>query len=146
MTQLSQHEADSLLRMDKHRKDDQQYLISGLGDHLSIPLISNDGHVEFTLDIRKSRIDLRKGTLQNRTQQVHILVRLDFGGAPHRNPDDKEVPCPHLHVYKEGFGDKWAIEIPQDHFKDLSDFAQTLEDFMSYCNIVIPPTFQIGAF
>jgi hypothetical protein len=35
-----------------------------------------------------------------------VLVRLDLGGAPHRNPFDEEIGVPHLHLYREGFGDK----------------------------------------
>jgi hypothetical protein len=35
-------------------------------------------------------------------------MRLDLDGPPHRNPDDEEIPWPHLHVYREGYGDKWA--------------------------------------
>jgi hypothetical protein len=71
-----------------------------------------------------------------------VLVRLDFGGSPHRNPDGEEITCPHLHVYQEGFGDKWAVPIPQDKFSDCGNLRQTLDEFMRYCNIVIPPSIQ----
>ncbi|KJU85379.1 prophage protein [Candidatus Magnetobacterium bavaricum] len=37
-----------------------------------------------------------------------ILLRLCFGGHPHRNPDDTEISSPHLHRYREGYADKWA--------------------------------------
>jgi hypothetical protein len=32
-------------------------------------------------------------------------MRLDLDGPPHRNPDDQEIPCPHLHIYRAGYGD-----------------------------------------
>lgn len=89
-------------------------------------------------------IDLRKGTYQNRARQVIILVRLDFGGAPHRNPDGSEVPSPHLHIYREGYGDKWAFEISSDEFPQVEDPWQALQDFMRFCNIVDPPYIQKG--
>ena len=68
-----------------------------------------------------------------------ILARLDFGGAPHRNPDGEEIASPHLHVYREGFGDKWAFPVPTDTFTDLADLWRTLQNFMHYCNIVELP-------
>jgi len=73
-------------------------------------------------------------------------MRLDIGGAPHRNPDGEEIPCPHLHIYREGFGDKWAVLAPEAHYSNLDDLYRTLEDFMRHCNIVEPPKIQPGLF
>jgi Family of unknown function (DUF6978) len=87
-----------------------------------------------------------KGTYQNRTRGVVILVRLDFGGRPHRNPDGTEVASPHLHLFREGYADKWAFDVPTDRFPHLSDRWLTLDDFMSYCNIATPPHIQRGLF
>lgn len=98
------------------------------------------------LDLRRGRIDLAKATYQNRGRHVVVLVRLDFGGAPHRNPDGTEIGSPHLHLYREGFGDKWAIPVPSGPFGDLSDPWRTLMDFMQYCNIVEVPTIRRGLF
>lgn len=140
--QLTQAEADSLISMPKQRLDDAVWDYPGLGGNISIPLVSEDKRESFFLDIRRGRIDLSKGTYQNRTRKVIILVRLDFGGSPHRNPDGHEIACPHLHVYREGFGDKWAIPVPQDVFSDYDNLRQALDDFMRYCNIVIAPNIQ----
>lgn len=74
-----------------------------------------------------------------------VLARLDFN-APHRNPDDSEVSVPHLHLYREGYGDRWAIEVPPGLLKDPSDAWQVLLDFMAYCAIVQPPTITRGLF
>jgi hypothetical protein len=116
------------------------------GDSLVLPLQSSDKREQFLLDISRGRIDLLRGKYQNRARQVIVLVRLDFGGRPHRNPDDQELPCPHLHIYKEGYGDKWAIPIPVDQFSRLSDLHGTLEDFMQFCNITHPPHINRGLF
>lgn len=117
-----------------------------LGGAVSIPLVSADRREQFTLDLRRGRIDLTKGTFQNRARQVVVLVRLDFGGAPHRNPDGQEVGSPHLHLYREGYGDKWAYAVPPGDFTDLASLWHTLEDFMRFCNIVEPPTIRRGLF
>ena len=143
---LTQSEADALIALAKLRADPAVWDYPDLGGGLSVPLVSADRREQFYLDLRRGRIDLTKGTYQNRGRQVIVLVRLDFGGAPHRNPDGEEVGSPHLHVYREGYGDKWAMPVPTDFFKNLSDPWRTLEDFMRYCNVVEPPTIRRGLF
>lgn len=143
---LAQAEADLLLAMEKHCLDDQEWDYPGLGDELRIPLISADKREDFYLDIGRSNINLAKGKYQQRARHVVILARVDFGGAPHRNPDDQEMSCPHLHLYREGYGDKWAFPLPSGQFSNPSDLWQTLEDFMRYCNITQPPFIKRGLF
>jgi hypothetical protein len=143
---LTQAEADALIAMAKHRADDQEWQYPDLGGAVSVPLVSADRREQFMLDLRRGHIDLAKGTYQNRGRQVVVLVRLDFGGAPHRNPDGEEIESPHLHVYREGFGDKWAVPVPSDRFTDLLDGWRTLEDFMRFCNVVEPPVILRGLF
>lgn len=145
-TSLTQAEADALLAMEKHRADEHERDFPDLGGGLVVPLISGDGRERFLLDLRRGRINIRKGTYQNRGRQVVILARLDFGGAPHRNPDGEEVVSPHIHLYREGFGDKFAFPVPDDRFTNLEDAWLTLKDFMRFCNIVRPPIFRRGLF
>lgn len=143
---LTQAEADALIAMAKHRVDNTEWDYPDLGGSISVPLVSADRREQFMLDLRRGRIDLAKGTYQNRARQVVVLVRLDFRGAPHRNPDGEEIGSPHLHVYREGYGDKWAAAVPGVHFADLSDPWRTLDDFMRYCNVVEPPVVRRGLF
>lgn len=75
-----------------------------------------------------------------------VLARIDIGGAPHRNPDDTELPCPHIHLYREGFGDRWAFPVNPDEFADTTDPWQTLMDFLRFCNVTRPPEFDRGLF
>ena len=143
---LTQAEADALIALAKHRVDTTEWDYPDLGGAVSIPLVSADRREQFVLDLRRGRIDLAKGTYQNRGRQVVVLVRLDFGGAPHRNPDGEEIGSPHLHLYRDGFGDKWAVPAPEDYFRDLTNPWQTLDDFMLYCNVVEPPNIRRGLF
>ncbi len=95
------------------------------------------------LDISAHEIKLTKIKFQNRVYQNIILVRLDLDGGPHRNPDVEDVVCPHIHIYKEGYGDKWAYPLPSN-FTDPSNIFKTLDEFMNYCNIKQKPVFQQG--
>lgn len=143
---LTQAEADALFSMEKHRVDDQRWDFPSLGGAIMIPLVSVNKKEQFVLDVSRGRIDLAKGKYQNRGRQVVILRRLDFGGSPHRNPDDEEISCPHLHIYREGWGDKWAIPAPPEWFSNPGDLWHVLEEFMRHCNITQPPVIVRGLF
>ena len=116
---LTQTEADALIAMEKRRINDERWDYPVLGGSISVPLISADRKENFILDVSRGKINLAKGTYQNRARQVVVLVRLDFGGQPHRNPDGEELESPHLHVYREGYGDKWAVPVPTGAFPNL---------------------------
>ncbi len=140
---LPQEEADNLISMPKERINDELSYFPGGGNSLNLSLVSNDHQELFLLDIYRGRIDLSKIKYQNRGRQIVVLLRLDLNGSPHRNPDDEEIACPHLHIYKEGCGTKWAYPLPSK-FSNPSDSWQTLHEFMEYCNIVKPPKIQRG--
>ena len=144
-TDLSQSEADELIAMRKVPVSDEQYSFP-LDGNLSIPLVSEDRRENFYLDIWRSGTVLTKGRYQNRARNVVVLLRLDFGGAPHRNPDGSELPCPHLHIYREGFADKWAVQLPTDRFVNIADTWQLLLDFMEYCALVRRPRIDRGLY
>lgn len=143
---LTQAEADALIAMEKHRVTEDRSDFPMGGQSLVLPLQSADKREQFMLDLSRGRIDLLKVKMQNRGRQVVVLVRLDLGGAPHRNPDDEEVTAPHLHIYREGYGDKWAVPIPADQFRNIGDVWTTLEDFLRFCNITQPPHLERGLF
>ena len=116
---IAQSEADELIAMEKHRVDDGISLFPEPGGRLAIALTSHDKRENFMLDFTRGQIRLTKANYQNRARQAIVLMRLDIDGAPHRNPDDKDVPCPHLHVYREGYGDKWAFPAPADRYSNV---------------------------
>ncbi len=143
---LTQAEADALIAMEKHRANDERTAFPVGGQSVIIPLQSADRREHFLLDISRGQIDILKVKMQNRGRQVVVLVRLDLGGPPHRNPNDEEIPAPHLHIYREGFGDKWAAPVPQDRFHNTADIWTTLQDFLGFCNVTQPPKIDRGLF
>lgn len=143
---LTQAEADTLIAMKKRVGVSSVFIFPSAGGKLEIPLESVDGTEDFLLDVYRSRIDLSKITYQNRARVVIVLLRLDVNGAPHRNPDGALIPCPHLHLYREGFGDKWAVPVGAGQFQHLDNQVQTLLDFMAECNVIESPTIQSGLF
>lgn len=137
--ELTQAEADALLAMSKRRADDVVRDMPGLGDKISVPLVSVDGREQFLFDLHQARLVLTKVKYQTRARTSIILARLDLGGAPHCNPDGQDVGVPHLHLYREGYGDKWAVDVPLDMFSDTSNKLKVMEDFLNYCNVLEHP-------
>jgi len=142
---LTQDQANTLLAMKKVKAELRKYDFPSLGGKLNIPLESSDGREKFTLDISRRKIELRRNKFQTRARETVILARLDLDDTPHRNPDGKDVPGPHLHLYKEEYGDKWAYPLPED-FTNPDDCMETLRNFMSYCAITDAPNIFGGLF
>ena len=76
---------------------------------------------------------------------LYWLAGLDWAVAHGPdNPDGEEVGSPHLHVYREGYGDKWAFPVPAGRFTDLGDRWRPFQDFLGFCKIVQPPNVRRG--
>ena len=116
------------------------------GGRLVIPLTSTDKREAFVLTLTRVQIKLTKASYQNLARKSIILMRLDLDGAPHRNPDGEEIPCPHLHIYREGFGDKWATPAPVARYRNTQDLYSTLWEFLDHCNVTQSPQIEKGLF
>lgn len=145
MIDLTQQEADALLTLKKYYFETDILQFPDLGGTLRLVLHSLDKREEFNLDVTRGKISLAKNTFQTRARKAIVLVRLDILGPPHRNPDGEEVECPHIHLYREGFGDKWAYPLPNE-LKGIGDMYELLDKFMDYCHIVGKPTIERGLF
>jgi len=113
-----------------------------IGEYVVRELKSTDGRESFLVDINRKGRKPAKCTFQNRYQVTEILLRLDIDGPTHDNPDGEEVPCPHIHVYREGYADKWAFPIDSKEFTDTSDLVISFREFLSRCNVQVCPEIQ----
>lgn len=145
---ITQQDADFLFEMDKFPEEDKVYDFPNSGGKLILPFTSADKREKFLFDIYRGTIKITKATYQNRVRKAYILRRLDYDGSPHPNPEVEkvplsilepyngvEIPTPHIHIYVEGFGEKWAI--PADLLMDLNgkDIYEIMGDFFRYCNV-----------
>lgn len=140
---LLQSEANYLLNLIKVLKSKEINLPSP-GEYLELHATDVDDTEKFIIDMnRKGIINLKKITFQTRHQRTTILLRLDIEGPPHQNPDGEIVPCPHIHIYREGYSDKWAYPLNDHIITTTSDIAQVLNDYLEYNNVKdIPPISQ----
>jgi len=153
---LTQSEADALIAMQKTPANEGEvYYFPLPGETLTIPIVSLDKVESFLMDINRGTIRLSKCTYQERYQGIIILVHLDINGSPHPNPEAIDIlfpylepynghtiPCTHLHLYIEGFMDKWAIPVSPEEFPKTDDIYETLWDFFRYCNLIELPLIQ----
>lgn len=133
---LTQGEIDYLLNLLKELVQRGTFEFPLPGSSKQLNLISHDGKEKFIVDInRKGRIKITKCTYQKRYRKEEILLRLDINGPPHTNPDGQVISANHLHIYREGFGDSWAIPLPAENFTDTTDLITTLIEFLEYCKV-----------
>ena len=138
---LTQAEANLLIAMRKDFTSTDTITIRP-GTDETFDLIGDDKRERFLLDLWRGTIKLSKVTYQTRSRRSIVLVRLDIEGSPHENPDGDIIACPHIHIYREGFEDKWAYSIDSSLFTNANDIYDALNDFFRYCNIQNVPPIQ----
>lgn len=151
--EISTQEAERLFKMPKKRFEEYLVKFPEEGKKLTLEFISDDKRYNFQGDInRQGHIKAKLG-FQNRYNKVIILRRLDIIGSPHTNPPDaggdeflmnlqgKELPCPHLHFYVEGYDSRWALPLAMVddlNIKDTDRPSEITEKFFHYCNLEVP--------
>lgn len=98
-------------------------------------LIGTDGNNVYLLDVHRGVLKLSRVMLQNRVRVAMVLMRVDLNGRPHTNPDQQVLNGSHIHLYREGYEDKWAKPLDPSVFQDENDISQVFRDFCSFCNI-----------
>ncbi|MFH0856986.1 MAG: hypothetical protein V1860_03755 [bacterium] len=98
-------------------------------------IISLESKDTFILDYYVGRIQLIKFTYNKRYRASIILVRFDSHGL-HTNPDNKQFDGPHVHIYKEGFDDKFAFPVSEIGVDENAiGKEEVLKTFLNYCNV-----------
>lgn len=140
---LTQAEADALISMRKTFADSEPVSLPPGADRTR-ELIGEGTQERFLLDLWRGTLRLSKLRFQTRGRKVIVLVRLDIDAAPHTNPDGTKLNGTHIHLYREGYEDRWAIPLDPNDFRNTTDIRQTFQDFCQYCNIQSVPPFQTG--
>jgi hypothetical protein len=139
---LTQAEADRFLGMVKHfvRRPASISIPPGIDETYELAAVHD--RERFLLDVWRGTLRLTKLKFQNRVRIVDVLVRLDVDGAPHTNPDGQRLSGTHLHLFREGYDDRWAYPVDSNTFTLLSDPTTTFHEFCVFCKIESPPPVQ----
>jgi hypothetical protein len=139
---LTQAEAEQFMQMAKHFVRPPAMITIPPGADDTYELADPSDRERFLLDVWRGTLRLSKLKVQNRVRTAVILVRLDVDGAPHTNPDGVRLPGTHLHMFKEGYDDRWPYPVDSSVFTLLSDPGKTFHDFCTFCKIESPPPVQ----
>lgn len=85
---------------------------------------------------------LRSSDFRTECELLLCWCGLDIDGAPHTNPDGERISGTHLHLFKEGYEDRWAYPVDPNIFTLLSDPGTIFQEFCTFCKIESPPPVQ----
>ena len=99
----------------------------------------------FLFDFYRGSVELSKYTFNKRYRQTVILLRYDNGGR-HTNPDGVLFEGPHVHLYREGYNDKFAFQVSEVGINTSDSMEEVLKKIMQFCNIKRFPSIEISMF
>ena len=143
---ITQTEFDFLMKEDK------------LFDDLSSPIQLGPAPIQWTrqinstaskevflLDFYRGSFEISKYTVNKRYRQTVILLRYDNGGR-HTNPDGVLFEGAHVHLYREGFNDKFAFPVSEIGVDKSDSMDSVFAKIMHFCNVKKFPIIEVSMF
>ena len=138
---LTQEEFDYIIGLDKYFTEEDGIKLAG---NWSRDIHAPETKDTFILDYYRGKIELKKFTYKKRYKKTIVLLRFDASGR-HTNPDGERFEGAHVHLYKEGYDDKFAYPISKigiDSNNLKSD--EVLKRLLAYCHIGNCPEIQLS--
>ncbi len=73
------------------------------------------------------------------------MLRYDNGGR-HTNPDGVLFEGPHVHLYREGYNDKFTFSVLEVNVTGTDTMGQVFKKIMHFCNVNQVPTIEVPMF
>ena len=134
-----------LIELEKSFKEQKVLQVGPPPIQWSRDIIATNKSEFFLLDGYRGSFEVKKYTFNKRYRQVIILIRLDSLGR-HTNPDGTIFDGPHIHLYKEGFGDKFAFPVNKIGLKKPFKIEDGLIKLLKYCNVINIPSIQSSVY
>lgn len=138
---LTQHEADTLREIEKCLASPTSVRLPQRRETKLYPLwyqYNGRNKDDMTLSAFRGNKTPKKVSFRLLYSQCIILVRIDTQDpTPHTNPDGTRIAPlePHIHIYKEGYGDKFAYPLPEE-FSHTNDIIDLFMDFLAYSHVI----------
>lgn len=133
---ITQDSFAHLMSLDKSFEDMSDISLDG---RWAKEIISNESKDVFILHYTVGRLCLDKFSYNKNYRKSIPLLRF-CSSKRHTNPDGTVFEGAHVHVYREGFGDKVAFPIEEIGLTDIDLSKGTvLESFLDYCNVTRRP-------
>jgi hypothetical protein len=104
-----------------------------------------DNREVFFLDYYRGGFELSHYTINKRYRQTIILLRFDSAGR-HTNPGGERIEGAHVHLYREGYNDKFAFPVAEVGVSLSDSIEQVFVKIMYFCNIRRYPQIEIPMF
>ncbi|MBA7515330.1 hypothetical protein ES705_07369 [subsurface metagenome] len=142
---ITQAEFDYLIKLEKRFETSHELVLgpAPLSWERNINAIKTKD--TFIFDFYRGSFELSKYTYNKRYRQTIILLRYDANGR-HTNPDGATFDGPHVHIYKEGFDDKFAYPVTDIGIDETDGMKAVLEKFLIYRNVKSIPSIQTTMF
>jgi len=143
---ISQSEYDFLMAQEKYFDDPFSPIQLGPSPiQWARQIHSRENKELFLLDFYRGSFELTKYTVNKRYRQTVILLRYDNAGR-HTNPDGVFFEGRHVHLYREGFNDKFAFPISEVGVADTDSIDTVFSKIMHFCNVKRFPIIEVPMF
>jgi hypothetical protein len=99
----------------------------------------------YLLDFYRGSFELSRYTYNKRYRQSIILLRYDNGGR-HTNPDGVSFDGPHVHIFREGYNDKFAFPVSELNINETNSIDEVVTKLLLFCNVIKIPSVEIPMF
>lgn len=143
---ISQPEFGYLMTLEKNFTDSAEISLGPAPIRWQRELLAKKTKDAFTLHFYRGSVELKKFTYNKTVRTSIVLIRYDALGR-HTNPpgtDGKSFDGPHVHLYRDGFDDKWAFPVTEIKLKEnpTPTMEEVFEKFCAYCSILDCPPIQ----
>ena len=133
----------------------ESFVFPNHNQEVKLDAIGDTSRTKYFVDInRKSYQITKKVTCQNRAHTSVVLMRLDYLGRDHTNPDNQRLSGTHIHIYKEGFGVSWAYTLDDPFLQTLNsdfdlnlfktdDITKLFDAFSVFCRFINRPIYAL---
>ena len=141
MGPLTQEEADTLREIEKILINPHKFRIPLQGKTEEYPVcyqIANMDKDNMSISAFHGNKDIFKVSIRLKYNGNIILTRIDSRDQTrHINPDKTIIEAlqPHIHIYREGYDDKFAYPLPRE-FSDATNVCSLFRDFLSYSHVI----------
>jgi hypothetical protein len=142
---ITQTEFDYLIKLGKRFEEANELVLGPAPLSWERNIIAIKTKDTFILDFYRGSFELSKYIYNKRYRQTIILLRYDAKGR-HTNPDGATFDGPHVHIYKEGFDDKFAYPVTDIGIDETDGMEAVLGKFLTYCNVKSIPSIQTTMF
>lgn len=133
---LTDKDFQSLIKMIKQiRTKENTIPFPQPGKHLKIEVEDENRNENFIIDVNRKGASLKITKCTFQTRHLIPIIRIDIDGPPHPNPDGTIIPCPHIHLYKEGYNLRIAYPLEKEMIADTNNLLEILIRFLEYNSI-----------